>query len=118
MLDDRTLRKKVFVRLLGSPLTIAPFLLGMICGGAVMLAAGTLIGEWSALSLTGRSFAALVYLTVAGIATMSVGIVLGVLGICPVVKRIWTPSWTLYSGGWSFLFLAVFAFFNSRPFST
>lgn len=29
MVDDKTLRKKVFVRLLGSPLTIAPFLLGM-----------------------------------------------------------------------------------------
>ena len=29
-------------------------------------------------------------------------------GLCPVVKRIWTPSWTLYSGGWCFVFLAVF----------
>jgi predicted acyltransferase len=26
--------------------------------------------------------------------------------ICPCVKRIWTPSWTLYSGGWCFLILA------------
>ncbi|MFH1068753.1 MAG: DUF5009 domain-containing protein [Candidatus Glassbacteria bacterium] len=26
----------------------------------------------------------------------------------PVVKRIWTPSWTLFSGGWAFLLLAVF----------
>ena len=30
------------------------------------------------------------------------------LGICPVVKRIWTPSWVLYSGGFCFLFLAFF----------
>ena len=29
-------------------------------------------------------------------------------GICPVVKRIWTPSWTLFSGGVCFLFLAGF----------
>ncbi len=29
-------------------------------------------------------------------------------GICPVVKRIWTPSWTLYSGGWCFLLLSAF----------
>lgn len=29
-------------------------------------------------------------------------------GICPIVKRIWTPSWTLFSGGWCFVFLAVF----------
>ena len=28
--------------------------------------------------------------------------------ICPVVKRIWTPSWTLFSGGVCFLFLAAF----------
>ena len=36
------------------------------------------------------------------------GGVIGWLGICPVVKRIWTPSWTLYSGGWCFLLLAGF----------
>jgi len=29
-------------------------------------------------------------------------------GLCPAVKRIWTPSWTLYSGGWCFFFLAAF----------
>jgi heparan-alpha-glucosaminide N-acetyltransferase len=28
--------------------------------------------------------------------------------LCPCVKRIWTPSWTLYSGGWCFLLLAAF----------
>jgi predicted acyltransferase len=31
-----------------------------------------------------------------------------VAGICPVVKRIWTPSWTLFSGGLCFFFLAAF----------
>jgi len=36
------------------------------------------------------------------------GWLLGRLGICPVVKRIWTPSWALFSGGWCFLFLAGF----------
>src|SRR5690606_11779553 len=30
-------------------------------------------------------------------------------GICPVVKRIWTPSWTLISGGACFLLLAAFS---------
>ena len=29
--------------------------------------------------------------------------------ICPVVKRIWTPSWTLFSGGACFLLLAAFS---------
>ena len=28
--------------------------------------------------------------------------------LCPVVKRIWTPSWTIFSGGWSFALLAFF----------
>ncbi len=30
-------------------------------------------------------------------------------GICPIVKRIWTPAWTLCSGGVCFLFLAAFS---------
>ena len=30
-------------------------------------------------------------------------------GICPIVKRIWTPSWTLFSGGLCFLFLSAFS---------
>jgi predicted acyltransferase len=28
--------------------------------------------------------------------------------ICPVVKRIWTPTWVIHSAGWAFLLLAVF----------
>jgi len=36
------------------------------------------------------------------------GLLLHVAGIVPVVKRIWTPSWTLFSGGLCFLFLAAF----------
>ena len=48
------------------------------------------------------------WLFVAGIIGLLAGWSLGALGICPVVKRIWTPSWVLFSGGWSFLFLAGF----------
>ena len=29
-------------------------------------------------------------------------------GVCPIVKKIWTPSWVLYSGGLCFLILALF----------
>lgn len=29
-------------------------------------------------------------------------------GLCPIVKRIWTPSWTLYSGGWCLTLLFFF----------
>lgn len=48
-------------------------------------------------------------LLVAGVATIAVGLALHYTGICPVVKRIWTPSWTLFSGGICFLFLAGFS---------
>jgi heparan-alpha-glucosaminide N-acetyltransferase len=37
------------------------------------------------------------------------GLLLHFTGICPVVKRIWTPAWTLYSGGVCFFFLAAFS---------
>ena len=48
------------------------------------------------------------WLVVAGIVGIAVAWLLGALGICPVVKRIWTPAWTLFSGGLCFLFLAGF----------
>ena len=48
------------------------------------------------------------WLVVAGVACLALGWTLGALGVCPVVKRIWTPSWVLYSGGLCLLFLAGF----------
>lgn len=30
------------------------------------------------------------------------------LTLCPIVKRIWTPSWVLFSGGWTLAMLAAF----------
>jgi predicted acyltransferase len=48
------------------------------------------------------------WLVAAGVAGLASGWALDVLGVCPVVKRIWTPSFTLFSGGWCFLFLAGF----------
>ncbi len=48
-------------------------------------------------------------LLIAGAAGIASGLLLHGLGICPVVKRIWTPSWTLFSGGLCFLFLAAFS---------
>jgi predicted acyltransferase len=43
-----------------------------------------------------------------GVAGLILGFLLGYLGICPVVKRIWTPAWVVFSGGWCFIFLAFF----------
>jgi heparan-alpha-glucosaminide N-acetyltransferase len=45
----------------------------------------------------------------AGVVLMAAGLVLHFTGVCPIVKRIWTPSWTLFSGGACFLFLAAFS---------
>ena len=53
-------------------------------------------------------WAKVLWLIVAGVIGLVAGWGLGELGICPVVKRIWTPSWVLFSGGWCFLFLAGF----------
>jgi len=47
-------------------------------------------------------------LLIAGAIGIAAGLLLHFLGICPIVKRIWTPSWTLFSGGLCFLFLAAF----------
>lgn len=43
-----------------------------------------------------------------GISGLAVGLALNWLGICPNVKRIWTPTWVIFSGGWCFLFIAFF----------
>ena len=48
-------------------------------------------------------------LLIAGVVGIAAGLLLHVAGICPVVKRIWTPSWTLFSGGACFLLLAGFS---------
>lgn len=45
----------------------------------------------------------------AGVLLAAAGVLLHVTGICPIVKRIWTPSWTLFSGGVCFFFLAAFS---------
>jgi predicted acyltransferase len=52
-----------------------------------------------------RKFGILLF---AGLVGLLIGTLLDLSNICPVVKRIWTPSWTLYSGGWCCLLLAVF----------
>lgn len=44
----------------------------------------------------------------AGLGLLVLGILLHITGINPIVKRIWTPAWTIFSGGWCFLFLALF----------
>jgi predicted acyltransferase len=45
---------------------------------------------------------------IAGVIGIAASLAIHFLGICPIVKRIWTPSWVLFSGGICFLFLAGF----------
>lgn len=47
-------------------------------------------------------------LAATGALALAAGWALGALGICPVVKSIWTSSWVLFSGGWCLLLLAAF----------
>src|SRR4029079_6668292 len=46
------------------------------------------------------------WLSLAGLAGIASGWLLGAAGPCPVVKRIWTPSFTLWSGGVCLVILA------------
>jgi heparan-alpha-glucosaminide N-acetyltransferase len=46
---------------------------------------------------------------IASAALIAAALLLHFTGICPIVKRIWTPAWTLFSGGVCFLFLAAFS---------
>jgi heparan-alpha-glucosaminide N-acetyltransferase len=47
-------------------------------------------------------------LLVAGLVGIVVGYLIGLSGACPIVKRIWTPSWAIFSTGWATLMLAGF----------
>jgi predicted acyltransferase len=46
----------------------------------------------------------------AGVVCLVLSLILDGSGICPIVKRIWTPAWVLFSGGWALLFLAALYF--------
>ncbi|MDB6070567.1 MAG: hypothetical protein JWL81_1738 [Verrucomicrobiales bacterium] len=47
-------------------------------------------------------------LVLAGVVSLGLGYGWDVSGWGPSVKKIWTPSWTLFSGGWCFLLMAGF----------
>lgn len=93
-------REKPFIRNGGgySTLSFIPTLGTMILG----LMAGQWLKADSAPMEKVKRFAAL------GVGLLVVGSLLNWLGICPNVKRIWTPTWVLFSGGWCFLLLAAF----------
>jgi predicted acyltransferase len=67
---------------------------------------GLLTGEW--LKTTKSKEQKLRGLVIAGVALVLAGLILQWAGICPIVKRVWTSSYTLYSGGLVILMLAGF----------
>ena len=67
---------------------------------------GLLAGEW--LKGKGSKEQKLRGLVIAGIGLALLGVLCQWAGICPIVKRVWTSSYTLYSGGLVILMLAGF----------
>lgn len=48
------------------------------------------------------------WLLISGFACLGFGFVLDATGLCPNVKRIWTPTFAIFSTGWTCLMLAAF----------
>lgn len=92
-------RPEPFVRHVGGYLTLnfIPTLATMILG--------LIAGKWMKAELLPKE--RLKRLLIAAAACFVLAGLLQQLGICPIIKRIWTPSWVLFSGGWCFLFMAV-----------
>ena len=67
---------------------------------------GLLTGEW--LKGNGSKEQKLRGLVIAGSGLVLLGLICQWAGICPIVKRVWTSSYTLYSGGLVILILAGF----------
>lgn len=70
---------------------------------------GLMCGELLRSQHRGKAYK-LIMLVLAGIAGLALGWFLHSAGICPLVKRLWTPSWTLFSTGWCCLILATIYF--------
>ena len=93
-------RKSVFLNNEGgySTLSFIPTLGTMIIG----LLAGNVMNS------TKTQQEKLRFFIIAGISLIAAGILFHVTGINPIVKRIWTPAWVIFSGGICFLFLSFF----------
>ncbi len=82
--------------------TLATMLLGSLAGR-------TLIASQATDSATQRNATSSPWLklVLAGLGLAVSGYLLDGAGFCPIVKRIWTPSWVLFSGGLCFACLGV-----------
>lgn len=67
---------------------------------------GLQAGRWLKNSQSATGLVRRFLITALGL--FAIALVLHFTDIVPIVKRIWTPSWTLFSGGWCFVLLAAF----------
>lgn len=49
----------------------------------------------------------LTILALLGLGGQMIGYLLDFTGLCPLIKKTWTPAFTLFSGGWCFIILSV-----------
>jgi heparan-alpha-glucosaminide N-acetyltransferase len=73
--------------------SIATMIFGLMCGG--LLRSGY------------KPSRKLLILWMAGLGGLALGQLLNQTGLCPSIKRIWTPSWAIFSTGWCCLILAM-----------
>lgn len=73
--------------------TLGTMLLGLIAGKLLQL--DTTVGRRQ------------LWLWTAAAICISLALAVDKLGLCPIVKRIWTPTWALWSGGLCFVWLAL-----------
>ena len=74
--------------------TLATMIAGLIAGGYLRTQADPMKKVWR-------------FITV-GITCLALGWILNKTGVAPVVKRIWSPGWVVFSAGWCCLLLAFF----------
>jgi len=80
-----------------STLSFIPTLATMLLG----LVSGWWLRDNESTALTLRRFG------IGAVVCLASGYALDAIGICPNVKRIWTPAWVLVSGGWCFVVLGL-----------
>ena len=67
------------------------------------------ISTWTTpLRRDGSPWGKVTLFALAGAAFLAAGLAAEALGGCPIVKRIWTPAWTMYSAAFTFWMLAAF----------
>lgn len=93
--------------------TLATMILGLIAGWwlqdyVTKTREGDALAEPQTTRKTNPLSPLLLKLIVAGFIGLASGYALNEFNICPNVKRIWTPTLVLFSGGWCFLLLAFF----------